>query len=153
MGILLPALSAARAQARGIACMSNLRQIGNGLVMYSNDFHGGLMPAAFDEGGATRDLWPFVLVYGNYLPKQVASTPSVFICPTTADDTNLMTQLTSLYCDPGAIMFCSYGINAVDGHVESVPRASLPTQGGELNSTTPTLINSLHPSPLWRVDQ
>ncbi len=38
VGILLPALSAARLTARGAACLSNQRQIGVGLLVYANDF-------------------------------------------------------------------------------------------------------------------
>jgi prepilin-type N-terminal cleavage/methylation domain-containing protein len=37
IGFLLPALSRARAKAQQVACMSNLRQIGQGLRMYAND--------------------------------------------------------------------------------------------------------------------
>jgi prepilin-type processing-associated H-X9-DG protein/prepilin-type N-terminal cleavage/methylation domain-containing protein len=42
IGILLPALSRARKQARSTACLSNLRQLGNGWVMYLNDSKGHL---------------------------------------------------------------------------------------------------------------
>ena len=43
--ILLPTLSRARAAAKAIKCMSNLRQIGIGLVMYSNQNHGYVVPS------------------------------------------------------------------------------------------------------------
>ena len=42
VGILLPALSRARKQARATVCLSNLRQLGNGWVMYLNDSKGHL---------------------------------------------------------------------------------------------------------------
>jgi prepilin-type processing-associated H-X9-DG protein/prepilin-type N-terminal cleavage/methylation domain-containing protein len=40
IGILLPSLAKARAQARATACLSNLRTIGQAMVMYNNDFDG-----------------------------------------------------------------------------------------------------------------
>ena len=45
IGILLPALSRAREQARSVACLSNLRQIGAAMIMHANDHH-GCMPLA-----------------------------------------------------------------------------------------------------------
>jgi prepilin-type N-terminal cleavage/methylation domain-containing protein/prepilin-type processing-associated H-X9-DG protein len=40
IGILLPALSRARAQSNKLKCLSNLRQIGLGYFMYTQDFRG-----------------------------------------------------------------------------------------------------------------
>ncbi len=55
IGILLPALAKARASARATVCLSNLRQLYNGFLMYANDSRGVMMvngeiPA---EGGIT----------------------------------------------------------------------------------------------------
>jgi prepilin-type N-terminal cleavage/methylation domain-containing protein/prepilin-type processing-associated H-X9-DG protein len=38
MSILLPSLSAARRQAKAVACLSNIRQIGTACVMYANEY-------------------------------------------------------------------------------------------------------------------
>ena len=38
MGILMPALGSARKQARAVACLSNVRQIGMATVMYANEY-------------------------------------------------------------------------------------------------------------------
>jgi prepilin-type N-terminal cleavage/methylation domain-containing protein/prepilin-type processing-associated H-X9-DG protein len=45
IAILLPALQAARAQAKSVQCLSNLRQIGQGFQMYAAQQGGWLMPA------------------------------------------------------------------------------------------------------------
>ncbi len=44
ISILLPALNRARAAAQQAVCLSNVRQIGLGLLMYSNDNHDWLPP-------------------------------------------------------------------------------------------------------------
>jgi prepilin-type N-terminal cleavage/methylation domain-containing protein/prepilin-type processing-associated H-X9-DG protein len=50
ISILLPALSSARAAAHGVACGSNMRQIGFAWEMYHHDFKGELV-ANTDEAG------------------------------------------------------------------------------------------------------
>jgi prepilin-type N-terminal cleavage/methylation domain-containing protein/prepilin-type processing-associated H-X9-DG protein len=45
IAILLPALQAARMQAKSVQCLSNLRQIGQGFQMYAAQQGGWLMPA------------------------------------------------------------------------------------------------------------
>src|SRR5690349_2289233 len=49
ISVLLPALGKARAQANATACMSNMRQIGNALVMFTNEHKGYLPKAWFNE--------------------------------------------------------------------------------------------------------
>jgi len=44
VAVLLPALSGARQQARSTLCMTNLRSLGQGLVMYTTDYRDVLVP-------------------------------------------------------------------------------------------------------------
>jgi len=48
IALLLPALRRARDAANRVACLSNIRQIGNGMVMYCAD-HRGMMPSRVDS--------------------------------------------------------------------------------------------------------
>ena len=53
-GMLLPALSKAKSKAQGIACLSNLRQIGLALRLYTDDAQ-GRVPSALSFGARPGD--------------------------------------------------------------------------------------------------
>src|SRR4051794_20767604 len=48
ISILLPSLSAAREQAKSIQCLSNLRQLAQGAVMYASRFNSYIIPGYAD---------------------------------------------------------------------------------------------------------
>jgi len=50
--MLLPALSKAREKARAISCTSNLKQVGLGVLMYSNDHKDNIIPGSFRRAPA-----------------------------------------------------------------------------------------------------
>jgi prepilin-type N-terminal cleavage/methylation domain-containing protein len=54
IGLLLPALSAARASARVVVCTSNLRQMGQGAALYRDDFREHI-PGLSWKGGVTQE--------------------------------------------------------------------------------------------------
>ena len=80
ISILLPSLARARQSAVQIACAANMKQIGIGLLMYSNDYK--KLPAAW-EGGS---MWAFKLqpyIGGNTDGNisQSVKTSKVLWCP------------------------------------------------------------------------
>ena len=62
IGLLMPALSRSRRQAKMVQCQSNMRQVGQALVMYANNWKGIIYPPlAGAVGGAMarrEDRWP-----------------------------------------------------------------------------------------------
>ncbi len=81
--LLLPALARAKARAARISCVSNLKQIGLGMLLYAND-HDGKFPWRVDQadgggkpdgsGNATADF-QFLLASNEMV------TPKLLICP------------------------------------------------------------------------
>ena len=97
--LLLPALSAAREQARAVKCMSNLRQIGMGLIMYSDRNSEYVVPSfnlPWAPGAATNftggpnqplDGWACILDRDGWVSSDNKSqtTNTTFFCPDTLD--------------------------------------------------------------------
>jgi prepilin-type N-terminal cleavage/methylation domain-containing protein/prepilin-type processing-associated H-X9-DG protein len=98
IGILLPVVTRARSQARAVKCLSNLRQIGLGLVMYSGQNHGYVVPSYnlpslggagasnFTGGpGQPMDGWACILDRDGFVHSPEQSTNTTFFCPDTVD--------------------------------------------------------------------
>ncbi len=97
VGILLPSVSQARAQAITIKCRTNLRQIGQGLVLYSNQNDDYLIPSynlPWAPGATTNiaggpdqplDGWAPILDRDGVVPSNEKDTNTIFYCPNTVD--------------------------------------------------------------------
>jgi prepilin-type N-terminal cleavage/methylation domain-containing protein/prepilin-type processing-associated H-X9-DG protein len=76
--MLLPALSRAKDKAKRTQCLSNLKQMGLGMMMYCQDDSHGYFSGTYDDGD--DDLtW----LYPEYISAALAQ--SVFVCPATQD--------------------------------------------------------------------
>ena len=74
--LLLPTLARAKEKSHRIVCLSNLRQLGLGMLLYADDDSHGYLSGTHDDGD--DDLsW----LYPNYIPS--AKARSVFVCPST----------------------------------------------------------------------
>ncbi len=83
-GMLLPALSRAKAKGQRTACLNNLRQMGLGALMYASDDSRGYLSGTYDD--SDDDLtW----LYPEYISSSIGR--SVFVCPATQNtiSTNL----------------------------------------------------------------
>ena len=156
--LLLPVLSMSKEKARAIVCLSNLKQIGLGLRLYSDDYQDKLIPAEYDirKGASTDDGWPTILYNLHYLPArttlkhdEVPTGDSVFHCPSglpaiyslnpsSRDDPEGAKAWPFVSTSTGKKFFipCWYGINGTTGTPQSWPFTRVP-----LDNRT-TVINS-----------
>ena len=66
--LLLPALNSARDKARSTECLSKLKQLGTGLMMYSSDWEGWV--GRWDSNPSyLANMWNLRLYRNNYIPK------------------------------------------------------------------------------------
>lgn len=89
ISLLLPAIQKARTQSKAVACQSNLRQIGQAMLIYANSNRGWLFPPEQGLIVPINERWfvpvlrpPPPLDPGSVDPKDW--TPAVMLCP--ADD-------------------------------------------------------------------
>ncbi len=75
--LLLPALNQARKRAYTAACVSNLKQLGIGMMSYTNDFQDYFVPAASFgmQFGGRNDNWVRRMIRCGY------TTGNILICP------------------------------------------------------------------------
>jgi prepilin-type N-terminal cleavage/methylation domain-containing protein/prepilin-type processing-associated H-X9-DG protein len=86
IGMLMPALQRARQQALQVQCMSNLRQVGTSLQIYSNNWKGACYPPGLGDGPPPWLRWPMYVFQFGPLPDPPVNdtriyTPKIMICP------------------------------------------------------------------------
>ena len=91
-GLLLPALNKARDIAYQVRCISNLKQIGTGFVLYADANKGYLIPT--DSVADSRLTMPFLIAEHMGL-KFGGSVPKVLMCPTNKSPSALPLSYTS----------------------------------------------------------
>jgi prepilin-type N-terminal cleavage/methylation domain-containing protein len=125
ISILLPALAAARSDAKTLACMSNLRQIYLFETMYANDNHGWFTPPSTSTDSGAGGSWMYgwdetqawtVLLRQTEMGNMAPSTwtnyglfpeDKVYICPAQLDGDRMAGKLsyamsTFFYIGPSA---------------------------------------------------
>ncbi len=77
--ILFPVFARARENARKSSCANNLKQIGIGMALYSQDFDGAMPPSVLFATGSTFWTWPTLVM--PYIKNE-----QVFVCPSASSD-------------------------------------------------------------------
>jgi prepilin-type N-terminal cleavage/methylation domain-containing protein/prepilin-type processing-associated H-X9-DG protein len=84
-GLVLPALSRAKERGRSIKCLSNLKQIGLGMVSYVDD-NENYYPPGRQAGMTQWDLCIGAIVGGNPDPLTPEARTELFMCPSVKMD-------------------------------------------------------------------
>ncbi len=78
-GMLLPALNKARERAKGISCLSNLKQIGTAAVLYTNDYKGYMVAPKMGS-----------ITYAHFfINEKYLTVKKIFSCPKLEKPTDL----------------------------------------------------------------
>ncbi len=102
-GILLPALSRARESGRRTQCASNLKQIGLGIIMYSNENDETIPVSA----STPINMTSLNLIYPDYVSER-----KVFKCPSDATFVTVAETASITQADGFATDECSYGYDS-----------------------------------------
>ena len=125
--LLFPALAKARGTAKGIKCLSNLRQVYLATDLYCNDYQRTYRIPS--HAGGVSDYWQGLLLLGGYVQyppgcsafdNTLTAIPGVFQCPSTSDN------------PPGynwtRWIACHYGINGYLRGTDAFGMAWRPNQ-------------------------
>ena len=133
IAILLPALARARAQANAVKCATQMRGIGQSLMMYANLHKGQIFPCGvngYHLGGAVAEdrRWPTVVLDPASNTMNVANhfVPNIMVCPVDTREDLAATGGNH-----------SYNLNA------GIATAPTPDQGGPDLPGTPSKTQSL----------
>jgi prepilin-type N-terminal cleavage/methylation domain-containing protein len=134
--MLLPSLSKAKARAKGVQCVSNLKQVGLALIMYKDD-NQGFFPPGFNRD-ATEWVWPALL--RTYTAR--GRDTKVFWCPSAPAEAQWEPTFGSglpaqygylqdeIHLQPGGKYFMSYGHNCW-GSQATIPQSGLGVLWGD----------------------
>lgn len=116
-GIMMPAFARAREQARNAVSMSNLRQLGLGVIMYADD-HEGTLPDSFEQA---KEYYGSSKVLESPLKPKGFDGPSYIYINGHSMKARSPSRQIVMYENP---KYCRDTINAVflDGHVERMQR-------------------------------
>jgi len=137
-GLLLPALSKAKAKAQGAKCMSNLRQMGLAMILYIGDH--SVYPVGIDGGDGSAWIWPALLrqtMHGG------SRSTDVFHCPAAPPASQWIPKFGSgqparlgylndeVRLKPGGSFFMSYGYNVWGAFAGKNPNTGLGVYLGD----------------------
>lgn len=153
ISILLPSLNKARQSAKRVTCASNLRQVGQALVMYANE-HKGLLP----EGD--RSNYNFSDFYGrgwkrSMYPKYIL-TPKILYCPFNELQYDTLVDPVNTYWNYITPEYCIIGYEYTPNQrvVKQDAQGNVfPVRLGDPNSSESVLMADMSRTyPLWLVN-
>ncbi len=142
IGILLPALGAARKTANNAVCMSNLRQLGTASIMYANA-HDGYLPDGKTLGGKSFRIQPDSYVPEYWHPRYVGMGPETLGLPALLSGLEYMGGKLDVWVCPSNELYevfgNTYNVPAHEGLPQNDPQVLYRYfYGGQANFATPS---------------
>lgn len=100
--LLLPALSKARDSAKGITCLSNLKQCGVASELYSNDYNGFTQEGRPEQYSYPLNFWGYLMIQCQYIPEGKRGRSHMLVCPV-GEPKTWFNQIDT-YCMRGTIL-------------------------------------------------
>ncbi len=139
VGILLPALGAARKTAQRAVCLSNQRQIGVAMMSYATNNKGLLPYTIYQENGVETRWWHRLILDGAAVGSVEEGATSNLVCP--SDEYPYVVNTGAPSTDPNNNVACSYGMNQFLSIADGLNHSAVP---GPLDG-----IDAYTPGQLW----
>ncbi len=156
VGILLPALGAARKTAQRAVCLSNQRQVGVAMTAYATNNKGYLPYAYYHENGIETRWWHRLILDGAAVGSVEEGSSSNLVCP--SDVRPYLAGAASNPPDPNDNVLSSYGMNQFLSISDGISAAGQPMPPDGRDGFTPnqvwhTVDNMLTPSELLMISE
>ena len=128
--MLLPALGRAKAVAKQIFCVGNMRQISSGAMCYVNDYNGYIVPW-YQNWDGNSNFWFLMLDVGN-----PSATQSMYTCPSYTKPKTYgyyNTYSINYYLSPRAPLYKYLQINSPSNSIWFSEGAMITDDGGGMN--------------------
>jgi prepilin-type N-terminal cleavage/methylation domain-containing protein/prepilin-type processing-associated H-X9-DG protein len=153
VGILLPALGAARKTAQRAVCLSNQRQIGVAMMVYAAGNKGFLPYTIYQQDNASPQTrwWHRLILDGAAVGSTEEGSNSNLVCP--SDEKPYLAGANSTPPNPNDNVLSSYGMNQFLSIADGVTPAATPAPRNGKDAYTPAQVwhpvdNMLSPSEL-----
>ena len=156
VGILLPALGAARKTAQRAVCLSNQRQVGVAMMTYATSNKGLLPYTLYKENNIETRWWHRLILDGAAVGSTEDGGNSNLVCP--SDEKPYLAGAASSPPDPDDNVLSSYGMNQFLSIADGVDSVANQTPPDGKDAYTPNQVwhpvdNMLSPSELMMTSE
>ena len=138
VGILLPALGAARKTAKRAVCLSNQRQVGVGMMAYATNNDDRLPYTIYQENGVETRWWHRLILDGEAVGSTEEGSSSNLVCP--SDEKPYLAGAASTPPDPNDNVLSSYGMNQFLSIADGVDPSANPRPLDGKDAYTPNQV-------------
>jgi prepilin-type N-terminal cleavage/methylation domain-containing protein/prepilin-type processing-associated H-X9-DG protein len=153
--ILFPVFARARAKAEQTTCLSNLKQLGLSIAMYSSDYDNKMLGSNWQPNPSVAPFAPCTAiasttawVYWAEVIFPYVKNAGIYVCPADTGPLYWSTYAHTIGCDPD-VPYCSYVFNGLNqGSYNGNNYGSWPAMGPQagqaMGDNTIDLVNTIY---------